>query len=60
MGIGNTRTQAEVDELMRQLTSLPKATTNRSPDDVQKINDKWKHKSVATARGGRVNKTKGK
>ena len=60
MGVGNTRTQAEVDELMRQLASLPKATTNHSTEPQKKANDKWKHKSVATARGGRINRTKGK
>ena len=60
MGVGNARTQAEVDELMRQLAALPKARTEHSPEPEKKTNDKWKHKSVATARGGRINKTKGK
>jgi len=60
MGIGNTRTQAEVDELMRQLASLPKATTNHSPEPQKKRNENWKRKSTAVARGGRVNRTKGK
>jgi hypothetical protein len=61
MGIAHSRTQAEVDELMRQLSSLPKATTNASPEDIKKIHDKWKHKSTVNVRNsGRVNRTKGK
>ena len=60
MGVGYSRTQAEVDKLMQQLASLPKATTEHSPEPAKKANDKWKHKSVATARGGRINRTKGK
>ena len=61
MGIGNTRTQAEVDELMRQLAALPKATTEQSSEPEKKTNDKWKLKSSVNVRGsGRVNRTKGK
>jgi hypothetical protein len=60
MNIGNSRTQAEVDELMRKLASLPKATTAHSPEPEKKTNDNWKRKSTAIARGGRVNRTKGK
>jgi hypothetical protein len=60
MNVGNTRTQDEVDKLMQKLASLPKATTDATPMSDKKANDKWKHKSLATARGGRINKTKGK
>jgi hypothetical protein len=61
MGIAHSRTQAEIDELMRQLSSLPKASTNASPEDIKKINDKWKHKSTVKVRSnGRVNRTRGK
>jgi hypothetical protein len=60
MGVGNSRPQAEVDKLMQQLASLPKATTEHSSEPQKKTNDNWKRKSVAVARGGRVNRTKGK
>jgi hypothetical protein len=60
MNVGNTRTQDEVDKLMQKLASLPKATTDATPLPDKKANDKWKHKSLATARGGRINRTKGK
>lgn len=58
--IGNTRSQDEVDKLMQKLASLPKATTDDTPTPEKKANDKWKHKTLAKARGGRVNRTKGK
>jgi hypothetical protein len=60
MNVGNTRTQDEVDKLMQKLASLPKATTDATPIPDKKASDKWKHKSLATARGGRINRTKGK
>jgi hypothetical protein len=60
MNVGNSRTQDEVDKLMQKLASLPKATTDATPMPEKKANDKWKHKSIAKARGGRINKTKGK
>jgi hypothetical protein len=60
MNVGNSRTQDEVDKLMQKLASLPKATTDATPIPEKKANDKWKHKSIAKARGGRINKTKGK
>jgi len=60
MNVGNSRTQDEVDKLMQKLASLPKATTDATPIPEKKANDKWKHKSLAKARGGRINKTKGK
>ena len=58
--IGNTRSQDEVDKLMQKLASLPKATTDATPTPEKKASGKWKHKSVAKAWGGRINKTKGK
>lgn len=58
--VGNSRTQAEVEALMRQLASLPKSTVEHPPEPEKKANDKWKHQSVARANHGRVNKTKGK
>jgi hypothetical protein len=60
MNVGNSRTQDEIDKLMQKLASLPKATTDATPIPEKKANDKWKHKSIAKARGGRINKTKGK
>jgi hypothetical protein len=60
MNVGNSRTQDEVDKLMQKLASLPKATTDATPMPEKKASDKWKHKSIAKARGGRVNRTKGK
>jgi hypothetical protein len=60
MNVGNTRTQDEVDKLMQKLASLPRATTDATPMPDKKANDKWKHKSLATARSGRINRTKGK
>lgn len=61
MGIAHSRSQDEVDKLLQQIASLPKATTNASPEDVKKINDKWKAKSSTNVRSnGRVNKTRGK
>jgi len=58
--IGNARKQDEVDKLMQKLASLPKATTDATPMPEKKANDKWKHKTLAKALGGRTNKTKGK
>lgn len=61
MGIANTRTQDEVDRLMQQLSSLPKATTDATPASEKKANDNWKRKTTTKIRSsGRVNRTKGK
>lgn len=59
--VGNVRSEAETERLMKALSQLPKATTDNTPSSSEPRSAKWRHKSTANnPTGKRVNKTKGK
>jgi hypothetical protein len=63
MGVkaNHMRAESDIERLMQQLSKLPKATTDATPEPPEQRSTKWRHKSnTGVTSGGRVNKTKGK